>query len=457
MRKLLLSLTILCSSVFGIHLNAQTFYEVAFEENGTEIVGLMESNGDDDCKMRYITAESVQENSVYKGIYRKYCEGKKSADDVNMMVYYPVKEGTDDEIDTDNPAFIWCWEKDDASDMSDSPLYTFNLDDENTYKQVKYFREISISDMDEEYIGQFYGPEEMQYKLLANAIRLMQGNASSSASGAVNSSVTQKPDYESASASLTSAGAALNLIVVANTDVSDIGAACKRDLDNLNSEFQGISRVLGMEYKPYFVQGRDYSKQSVQQLLRDFTPGKNDVVVFVYTGHGWRYDDQEDIYPNIDLCPTSYDKAVDNYLNFHDVANEIFSRGARLSIVLSDCCNAKIGLELSMLKTNTLYSRANNNFDVNKLRSLFLESNGTIMATSSSPGEKSLCDASGGFFTLSFLENLRSNISALSTAPTSWQSIIDGTIATAAQKSKEGKTKASQNGMKLMNVKSTKI
>ena len=100
--------------------------------------------------------------------------------------------------------------------------------------------------------------------------------------------------------------AKLHLIVVANTLISDIGPSCIADRDKLDYEFSNISDALGLSYRKYVVDGSNFNKENVQYTLDLVHPAANDVVIFVYRGHGFRYDNQTDIYPMMDLRTSSY-------------------------------------------------------------------------------------------------------------------------------------------------------
>ena len=476
MRKLLFIILLLSVCLVG---KAQTFYEVNYIEDDEEYVGLMIYYSDENCKMRLISSELLENDEVYESEYINYTEGKEDDDDVNMMVYYPVEKNF--------PAFVWYWEADDASDMNDAPYVTYNLKKSKDYFESKYFREISITDMDENYVSQFYGEEEPEYHMMVNAIKLLHQQGTTSASTSKpndievtvddpvvqNNYVDGQPDADagtnvapgggSGMNSLTMGGnslmgnslanqATMHMIIVANTTVSDIGAACKRDLNNLSSEFGGIAKVLGMNYDLQTLSGKTYSKESLVNLINGFNPDKNDVVIFAYSGHGFRFDNQSDYYPNIDLSPTSYDNPAENYVAVSDIYKAIVGKGARLNLIFSDCCNTKIGATMPLVNTNTLFSRANNNFDRTKLQRLFMDASGSMIATAASPGEMSWCGVNGGFFTLSFLECLRNQISALSTDTPSWETLISNTIASAAKKSSNNSNCQTQNGMKMVRV-----
>jgi len=185
----------------------------------------------------------------------------------------------------------------------------------------------------------------------------------------------------------------------------------------------------------YPVTGNDFSRDGVVAMLNKLRPASNDIVVFLYSGHGFRFDNQESRFPQMDLTTSSYQKLGDNYLAMADVFDDIQNKGARLNIVMSDCCNTPIGEEAPISTGTTLYSRATSNFSLDRLRDLFLNTRGSILSTASSPGEPSVCDQSGGFYTIGFIRSLRKEISSTSSEPVSWLNVMDNTIEAAKKRS----------------------
>lgn len=466
MQRLYTFFVLLCLALSS---QAQTFYEVSFTgSDGEDFLGLMIYYDDENCKMRLITSSTIEEEVAFESQYVNLVEDKKNAEDVGMMTYYPVEKGF--------PIFVWFWEEDDASDISEKPYYTYNIKKVKQYAETEYFREISLADMTEEYISQFYGENEPEYRMLLNGINLvkLQGEAhqdihdievtvddpiftnigSDSPGGYANEGENVMPGEGGNTLDLgdSSNESVLHLIVVANTTVSDIGTACEKDMINLSSEFGGIARVLGMKYDLKTIRGESYSKENLARLIKNFNPNQNDVVVFVYTGHGFRFDDQQDYYPNMDLSPTSYDDPIQNYVALSDVYKELLTKGARLSLVFSDCCNNEVGTTTPLVNANTLFSRSNNNFDVKKLERLFVDASGSLIATAASPGEVSWCGVNGGFFTLSLLESLRSQVSALSSQLPDWETLVGNAIAAATAKSENNQNTKAQHGMKMIRI-----
>lgn len=444
-----------------LSLQAQTFYEVNYTDDGVEYLGLMIYYSDENCKMRLVTPESLEADMVFESQYVNMVEEKSDEDGVGIMAYYPLEKRF--------PIFLWYWEEDDASDISEKPFVTYDIKKTKSYIEAEYFHEIPLEGMDEEYISQFYGEEEPEYKMLLNGILLVKNQNlphqdievtvddpifTDIETDDVNEGENIAPGEGGNTLGIGNADeSTLHLIVVANTNVSDIGSACAKDMVNLNSEFGGIAKVLGMRYDLQAIRGKNYSKENLSKLMRNFQPNSDDVVVFVYTGHGFRFDDQQDYYPNMDLCPTSYDDPTKNYVAVSDVYKELVAKGARLNLVFSDCCNNEIGKTTPIINTNTLFSRSNNNFDVKKLERLFVDASGSLIATAASPGEMSWCGVNGGFFTLSLLESLRAQISVLSTGLPDWETLVADALTAATAKSQNNVNTKAQHGMKMIRIK----
>lgn len=412
--------------------HAQTFYQLTFTlPSGEDFVGLLIYSDDEHCKMRLVDDEALEKNSCYMANYVCHVEEKKGEDDVGLMFLIPD--------DDDMPFLMWTWEREDQSDMNPAPSLGYDLDDVDSWIKTSSFEEITLADMNEEFIAQFYGKDEPEYKMMLKGIQTVKEQHT----GTIGSIVAPSDG-----------GATLHLIAVANTEVSDIGPACDIDLRRVRSEFGGIAKALGMRLDETVIAGQNYGKSRVDRALQNLEPGTNDVVVFVYTGHGFRFKDQKDYYPCLDLSSSAYDDAEQNYMALSDIYCNILAKKARLNIVLSDCCNSIINMNQPMVKSNSLFSRSNTNFNLQKLSSLFLKSKGDIIATASSPGEYSWCGENGGFFLLSFFESLRNQISALNQDTPSWDELINTTISSAARKTESNANTKRQNGVKQVEVKS---
>jgi hypothetical protein len=236
------------------------------------------------------------------------------------------------------------------------------------------------------------------------------------------------------------AGTTMHLIIAANTSIGDIGMSCSRDQSSLTAEFKGIASSLGISYKQYLINGDNFTKAAVQNTLSSLYPGTNDIVIFVYRGHGFRWNDQQGAWPQLDMRSSPYTRIGENTaLDLDYVFKTIKAKGGRLNIVLGDCCNSTIDMPSPLTGSEFLAMQANNNYNDDKLRALFMNTKGNLLATAASPGEVSWANnANGGFFTVSFLQSLREEISYMRDDPADWRDLINNTVTGARRKSSTG-------------------
>ena len=205
-------------------------------------------------------------------------------------------------------------------------------------------------------------------------------------------------------------------ILVADTYDENIGEDDTYDNLALNKELKAIAQCLGIEISiTNITANRAYNKHNLANAITNLRPAKNDIVFFCFNGHGFRWDDQKDMYPNICMIGPN-DDVYGNYVATTDIYNAIKNKGARLSVVITDCCNSKYGERGPRQKENTLFSRSNTRVSKKRMSELFLGTKGMILATAAKPGEYAWSfEGTGSAFTQSFISQLRKEVSATHT------------------------------------------
>ena len=232
----------------------------------------------------------------------------------------------------------------------------------------------------------------------------------------------------------------MHVICVANTNEKVIGASCKNDMNRALLLFNTISEVLGLDEEPIIktISGDKYSLKAVENEIKKLDPDPNDIVVFYYSGHGFRKDEDKRPYPYIDLRSKT-DTARKSYLvnskNIEDIQTEIIKKGARFNLVISDCCNSlvtetnKTGDPISETKDAGL------DFSEDNCKTLFLNPTPqSILITAAK--EKQLATSNntfGGFFSYFFKAAVEDHLSPLKKNIT-WQQIIDQASAKTTEK-----------------------
>ena len=126
-----------------------------------------------------------------------------------------------------------------------------------------------------------------------------------------------------------------------------------------------------------------------------------------------------------------------NSMSLSYVYNTIKAKGARLNLILADCCNNKIGI--SQITGNSFLNlQADNRPDISKLKRLFMNARGSLISAAAKAGEYSWANPLGGFFTISFIQALKEKIGFLNNGSYSWSDIINYATQLARDKSSPG-------------------
>jgi hypothetical protein len=227
----------------------------------------------------------------------------------------------------------------------------------------------------------------------------------------------------------------IHLIMVANTLDSAIGKTCKIDMYNVSGLFTDLSEQMGISVKPLYIFGKDFSIKSVNDALNKLKPKPNDIVVFYYSGHGFRTPQTKSKYPNIDLTTSLKQPLKGNFLNMEDIYNRIVAKGARLNLVLSDCCNEKIGALKPSGPELIATKSPGRRLSIDNCKALFFAPNKvSLLATSADVNQYASGNPSvGGFFSWHFKSALEIYTSKLKTNVSWLQVLNEARINTAQQ------------------------
>lgn len=219
--------------------------------------------------------------------------------------------------------------------------------------------------------------------------------------------------------------ARLHLVIVANTEDETIGNTCVLDKDRTLKTFKDLAEFLGIGFNPKVIFGNTFNKQNVQTAVQSLYPSPKDIVVFYYSGHGFNDPKANKSFPNMALSNKSFEDALASSLNIEDVYNDIKRKGARLNLVISDCCNndpedkMDMSCDIPRTRSSTL------GWSLENCKALFMnEKPLSILMTAAQKGEKSTGNGTyGGFFTSQFRSNLTNYFGFFQKYPT-WEVIL---------------------------------
>jgi hypothetical protein len=213
-------------------------------------------------------------------------------------------------------------------------------------------------------------------------------------------------------------------IIIANTNDPTIGKSSQKDVTGMTELFSALTKQTGITYVPVIVSGDAFNIGNTQKVLDTIKPSSNDIVFFYYTGHGFRFANDGSKYPRISFRTNNLQIRPENNLAIEDIYNRLLKKGARVTIVISDCCNEKLESPVPF-GMNMLQPRGTGpaglkvNYDV--FRKLFLPDQKTsIIIGSAAPSQLAVGNPElGGFFTNFFKAELIQSLYS-NTGQNSW-------------------------------------
>ena len=221
------------------------------------------------------------------------------------------------------------------------------------------------------------------------------------------------------------------LLVVASTEDSHLKPNALIDARKVMALFSNIAKdVLGIRFYADSVYGNKYSKASVEAALKRIVPTKNDIVIFYYSGHGFtdRKRPNRD-FPFIDLrdpTKTLYRRDLETQtMNIQDIYDSIVKKGARLNLVLSDCCNDTIAAP-KIVGPKPPSRKGMTAANLENLKKLFIKDSASLLMTAASKDERATVTPSfNSYFTNFFLESLRTWVSPEKAYPNWYRVMAD--------------------------------
>jgi hypothetical protein len=203
------------------------------------------------------------------------------------------------------------------------------------------------------------------------------------------------------------------LLAVANIKDSLIGNACLMDMNRMVESFREIAFFLGIKFEYITVSGNSYNKKMVEDAIKSITPNSNDIVVFYYSGHGFRKANDKRPFPYIDLRPVPDKTYMVNSLNMEDIFTSIKKKGARFNLVLSDCCNTEVTATNAVSPPIPQKRGPGITWSTENCRALFLNPRPmSVLATAADAGQRATSNNKfGGFFSYFFKESVENNFS----------------------------------------------
>ncbi len=211
----------------------------------------------------------------------------------------------------------------------------------------------------------------------------------------------------------------LHLIIVADTLDKEIARACKLDVKKMVGIFDSLVVKLGIQKSFNIVAGSQFTVKGVWASVKNiklFSP--NDIIVFYYTGHGFRKREERDQkihfpYMKLKTDGGTRQEVYQNSINIQEIFSSIKKIGARFNLVISDCCNEDVlssksfGTRIGKVKSSGM------DWSIDNCRALFLKPM-SLLATAADNGQRAAGNINDGSFFTQFLKlTLENNLSRL--------------------------------------------
>ncbi|GEM_PF-1379184 len=189
--------------------------------------------------------------------------------------------------------------------------------------------------------------------------------------------------------------ATLHGVIVADT--LDLSIGSDIDMKKMSTRFKNFAGKSGLQYKEIILQGKNRTQKNVSSTVQNLQVGKDDTVIFYYTGHGYRFESDKSPWPSLAMAD---DKGIDSVW----VLKTLVAKKPRFILVMVDACNNKI--PDNAIPTVRNYSSEKTSLP-ESYKKLFAQYKGIIITSGSSPGQYSFGGRpQGGIYTGSFLESL---------------------------------------------------
>jgi len=207
----------------------------------------------------------------------------------------------------------------------------------------------------------------------------------------------------------------LFLVIVANTLAHDGGESSKKDMQNVMGLLTSFAEDTRIVMRSLVISDKEFRKNRVTGMLDTLKTGPEDILVFYYTGHGFRYTDDTSRFPRLTM---RYDSTLDYRTNNlrleQDIHAKLSSMRCRVKLIIADCCNTDIGVKAPVgglpfqatLRASRAFSTMLNRKNAEQL--FFPSAPLTMLISSSGLDQKASGNPElGGFFTSSFLDELK--------------------------------------------------
>lgn len=222
--------------------------------------------------------------------------------------------------------------------------------------------------------------------------------------------------------SLVSSAQTLHTIVFCNTIDESIGRSMSIEFLNMKNQVQTWAGLIDYDEDHHELDGRNCTRANLKSIIDQMDIDDDDVILTFYGGHGSHAENDPDPWPQY-LMNSGFENQG-NWVPMATLQKWVEAKGARLSIIISNCCNVvqKATTKKPLWAMGGDYTSLDN-LNAANYKKLFA-AKGLVMATSSKVPEPSWCGIpDGGLYTCDFIQAMKL-VGTGSVAP-DWNSVLE--------------------------------
>ena len=203
---------------------------------------------------------------------------------------------------------------------------------------------------------------------------------------------------------LSTSAQTIHTIIFTDTQDENIGVSAKASHDNYTLDLLStIETSVGTSYNsatPIDKRGYDCNRANLLQTIDDLSCGENDIVIFIYLGHGARGLRDPSNFPQMCFAVPrgSYYRDEEDFYPLENVRDLIMRKNPRFCLVIGDCCNSyspTLSTKPSITTVEALSPDVIRRQGENMIKKLFLSQKGSVILTASIKGEYGWCHIRG--------------------------------------------------------------
>ena len=197
----------------------------------------------------------------------------------------------------------------------------------------------------------------------------------------------------------------LQMMIVGDT-TSNLTSQSLKDVEFMQKRGKALADELNIPCDFSIFIGKHATSQNILSYLDSNPFDTKDIVIFYFTGHGFRTSEKFTKWPNLLF---SYDN---QYLPLDDIVNRLYKLNPQFSLVIADCCNNYLDRKPHFVNPALFnYSRSLTHSFHPNAADLFKYSRGLLVISGAEPGGYSWANDEGGILTAAFFDALgfRSN------------------------------------------------